>query len=332
MSVAERQQGGGTDAAGAARPLMPLWLAVVVAFVCGALMATQSRVNGELGTRLGDGFSASVLSFGSGLVIVTVILLLMPSGRRGLRRIAPAVREGRLPVWPLFGGLSGAFFVLTQSIASVAVGISVFTIAFVGGLTASGLLVDRLGLGPGGRRPITTRRALGAALAVAAVVWSVSAHIRVDIPVWLLLLPLIAGFVNAIQQGGNGRLGAAVGSGVTSTFVNFVMGTAGLVIALVIHAAVAGTGLPTAYPGDWWLYTGGVLGVAFIFGLATAVRVTGVLILGLCTVAGQLTGALVLDLALPGVAPLDWTTPAAILVVVLGVAIATIPARRRTPR
>ena len=311
---------------------MPLWLAVVVAFVCGGLMATQSRINGELGVGLGDGFAASVVSFGSGLVIVTVILLLTPSGRRGLGRIAPAVREGRLPLWPLLGGFSGAFFVLTQSIASVAVGISVFTIAFVGGLTASGLFVDRLGLGPGGRRLITTRRAIGAAIVVAAVVWSVSAHIRVDIPVWLLILPLIAGFLNAIQQGGNGRLGAAVGSGVTSTFVNFVMGTAGLVIAFLIHAAVGGTSWPTVYPSDWWLYLGGVLGVAFIFGLATAVRVTGVLILGLCTVAGQLTGALVLDLALPSGTPIDWTTPAAILIVVVGVAVATVPAARRRAR
>jgi bacterial/archaeal transporter family-2 protein len=312
-----------------ATAIMPVWLAVVVAFVCGGLMATQSRINGELGARLGDGFSASVISFGSGLVIVTVILALVPSGRRGLRELRPAVRSGRLPLWPLFGGLSGAFFVLSQSIASVVVGVSVFTIAFVGGLTASGLLVDRLGLGPGGRRLITTRRALGATIAVAAVIWSVSAHIRVDIPVWLLILPLVAGFLNAIQQGGNGRIGAAVGSGVTSTFVNFVMGTAGLVLALVIHAAVVGAGLPTAYPSEWWLYLGGVLGVTFIFGLATAVRVTGVLILGLCTVAGQLTGALVLDLAIPGGHPIDWTTPVAILLVVLGVAVATLPRRRR---
>jgi hypothetical protein len=39
---------------------LPLGAAVVVAVVCGVLMAVQSRINGELGRQLGDGFSAVV--------------------------------------------------------------------------------------------------------------------------------------------------------------------------------------------------------------------------------------------------------------------------------
>src|SRR5262249_1968153 len=53
-------------------------------------------------------------------------------------------------------------------------------------------------------------------------------------------------------------------------------------------------------PRQPWLYTGGVLGVVFIAIAATIVRFTGVLLLGLGVVAGQVLGALILDLWSPG--------------------------------
>ena len=53
---------------------LPLWLALVIALLCGALVALQSRINGELGSRLGDGFTAAAISFGSGLVILAIAL------------------------------------------------------------------------------------------------------------------------------------------------------------------------------------------------------------------------------------------------------------------
>ncbi|ERK73587.1 hypothetical protein N136_00043, partial [Leifsonia aquatica ATCC 14665] len=65
----------------------PLWLALLIAMVCGAGVALQSRINGELGRRLDDGFTAAAISFGSGLVILLAALAIAPAGRRGLRRV-----------------------------------------------------------------------------------------------------------------------------------------------------------------------------------------------------------------------------------------------------
>ena len=88
---------------------LPLWLALVLALLCGALVATQSRINGELGSRLGDGFTAAAISFGSGLVILVVALAVAPAGRRGLARVREALRDRRLRWWYVCGGAAGTW-------------------------------------------------------------------------------------------------------------------------------------------------------------------------------------------------------------------------------
>ena len=299
--------------------------------VCGVLMATQSRINGELGRRLGDGFTAAALSFTAGLVIVVVIVALLPSAQRGVRTTLGEVRQRRLPAWMLLAGFGGAVFVLSQGLASAVVGVSLFTVAFIGGQTVSGLVVDRIGVGPGGRRYLTVRRVLGAGIALAVVVWSIASHLQPDIPLWMLLLPLGAGALVAVQQAANGRVAAAGGSPVSATLFNFIAGSAALIAIALVHAAVVG-GLPALadYPADWWLYLGGPLGVLFILGLSTAVRSTGVLLLGLCSVSGQLGGSIVIDLIAPGTGhSVDWTTPVAAALVVVAVLVVTLPSRRR---
>ena len=53
-------------------------------------------------------------------------------------------------------------------------------------------------------------------------------------------------------------------------------------------------------PTEPWLYLGGSIGVVFIAIAAAVVRYTGVLLLGLSMVAGQLVGALGIDMLAPG--------------------------------
>ena len=61
--------------------------------------------------------------------------------------------------------------------------------ATVTGQTLSGLLVDRMGIGPAGKRPITGIRVLGSVLTVAAVAWAVSPQFSapgIRAAVWLV--------------------------------------------------------------------------------------------------------------------------------------------------
>ena len=52
-----------------------MWLAIVFALACGALTALQSRINGQLAHAIDDPYTAAAISFGSGLVILLVVLV-----------------------------------------------------------------------------------------------------------------------------------------------------------------------------------------------------------------------------------------------------------------
>ena len=211
--------------------------------------------------------------------------------------MATALRERRLAWWMVLGGLAGAWFVITQGLSAGVVGVALFTVAIVAGQTLGGIVFDLVGLGPGGRRPLTPTRVIGAVLALAAIGWAVSAQVAHDVPILLMVLPFVAGLGAAWQQAVNGRVRSAAESALTATVLNFAVGSTALVVVMLVHAASAGW--PSAMPTEWWLYAGGAIGCIFIAGQAVLVRVVGVLVLALCGVAGQLTAALSLDLLLP---------------------------------
>ncbi|RDV46146.1 EamA-like transporter family protein [Leifsonia sp. ku-ls] len=308
---------------------LPLWLALVLALLCGALVAIQSRINGELGSRLGDGFTAASISFGSGLVILTVALAIAPAGRRGLARVREALRDLRLRWWYVCGGAAGSFLVLSQGLAAAALGVALFTVAVVAGQTISGLVLDRVGIGPGGRRPLTAARLVGALLALVAVTWAVSAQFGGSAPVWLMLLPFIAGLGTGWQQAVNGQVRVVAESALTATFINFAVGTTVLVVLMLVRWGVGG--MPHRLPTEPWLYIGGALGCVFIGVTALLVRITGVLLLGLATVAGQLVAALLLDLLLPTAGhQLAASTIGGTLLAIVAVAVASVRWRWRS--
>lgn len=276
---------------------MPAWIAVALAAIGGALTAVQSRINGQLAAEIDDAYAAAVISFGSGLLILLVALAVWRPGRRGISNVASELRAGRVSWWMLLGGVAGAWFVATQGLSAGVVGVALFTVSIVAGQTVGGVVFDLVGLGPAGRRPLTPTRAIGAVLALGAVTWTLSSEIGGTAPVLLILLPFTAGFGSAWQQAVNGRIRVAASSALTSTLVNFAVGTAVLVVVMLVHSAFAGW--PTALPSEAWLYMGGMIGCVFIAVQAIVVRVIGVLVLALAGVAGQLSSALALDLFVP---------------------------------
>lgn len=309
------------------RHLLPFWTATAVALGAGVLTAIQSRINGQLAAQAGDSTVAAAVSFGSGLVILLVVLLVWRPGRAGFGGVRRALVARDLRWWMLLGGLAGAWFVSTQTLSAAAVGVAVFTVAIVAGQTVGGLGFDVLGVGPGGRRPVTATRLVGALLALAAIGWAMSVQVAHAIDLWLVVLPFTAGLGVAWQQAVNGRVKAAAGSALTSTVVNFAVGTTALVVVLVVHAAFVG--LPSAMPTEPWLYLGGALGCVFIAAQAMVVRTIGVLVLALAGVAGQLAAALVLDLVLPtSSGAVEFATVGGAVLAFVAVVVASAPARR----
>ncbi|WP_280384833.1 DMT family transporter [Nocardia wallacei] len=309
----------------------------------GAGVAVQGRVNGALGERLQDGIAAAVVSFGSGLLVLGVAFALSGRLRAGVRAVWRAVARGGLRWWQLLGGLCGALFVACQGLTVAAIGVTAFTVAVVAGQLTSSLVVDRLGLGPGGRTPVTVLRVTGAALALAAVGISAaggsgaghSASAAGDLlgaipPAALIAFPALAGIGLAWQQAMNGQIGV-VGGPYSATLVNFATGVAGLLV--VESVVLARIGWPAEFPSEPWLYLGGVIGVVFIALAAAVVRWIGVLLLGLTSVAGQLLAAVVLDLALPTGSGLSAATLAGCVLTLVAVAVAARrPRAIRVPR
>lgn len=311
-----------------AHPRLPLGIALGGAVLVGIMAAIQARMNGQLGVRLDDGFVAAVISFGSGLVAVAVLSAALPAGRRGARALVAGIRERTIPWWMLAGGAAGALGVATQGLAVAVIGVSLFTVGIVAGQTINGLVLDRIGYGPGGVVAITMPRIAGGALALVAVGISLQGGVLDRVPLWMLVLPLLAGVGIAWQQATNGRLRERVGSPLTATLVNFIGGTALLAIAALIHVAIVGA--PRALPGEVWLYLGGVLGVTYIFLSAALVVHTGVLLLGLGAVAGQLMAAFALDAIWPAEAGPGWVTELLMVLVALASVIVVVaPWRRR---
>jgi transporter family-2 protein len=309
------------------RALVAITLACAIVF--GAGVATQSRINGELGRALGDGYLAAVISFGGGLLILTIAMLFSRSGRTGFRSVTVAVREKRIPWFYVAGGAAGAFLVLSQGLTAAILGVALFTVAIVSGQTLSGLAIDRRGLGTMQPKKLTPTRVLGSALTLVAVAIAVSAQFTGDIPAWMLVMPFLAGIGIGWQQAVNGQVKITADSALTATFINFLVGFTVLATAALIHGLIVG--FPSSAPSQWWLYLGGPIGVVFIAGAAIAVRTLGVLLLGLGTIAGQLVMSLVLDIVAPpeGHVVVATTVIGTVLTLV-AVAIAAIPTKRVT--
>ena len=257
---------------------------LLAAVVCGALVALQQRLNGDLGRTLHDPLLAAVVSFGTGLVLLTLLVVRRPAGLRSL----PAV-----PWWTRLGGLGGATLVAVGAAAAPRIGVALLTVAFVAGTTVAALGVDVVGLAPGDPRPVTRWRLAGAVLCVAAVALSARAGIRAG-SLALLALVVLAGALIAVQQALNGRVRMRTGA-LVATFLNFGVGTAALLAALLVKQLAVGVHAE-AWPTQWWLYTGGAIGASFIAVAAAVVPSIGVLRFGLASTAGQIAGAIALDL------------------------------------
>lgn len=231
-----------------------------------------------------------------------LIVLCRARTRRAALALVSHVHTGALKPWNYFAGFGGGIFILGQALVVPAFGVTIYIIAVVAGQTAASLLVDRLGIGPAGKQAVTTLRVVAAVIAVVGV--AVSSLGRGDvgsIAVAAVAYGLAAGAATAAQYGLNGTIAKATGSAMVTSALNFAMGFTLLGVLLIVNTFVFGNpiALPPSLLETPWLWLGGPLGMLFIASAALFVRHLGVLVFTLASVAGQLGGALLLDLFFP---------------------------------
>ena len=272
----------------------------LLAALSGAMIALQARANGELSHRLDNGLQAALVSFGSGLIIIFVITLFNTKIKEGIRNLRQSVSNREIARWKLFAGALGGSFVAIQTQIVPLIGVAIYSVASIAGQTAMSLIVDRIGLTGGGKKLISPRRVLAAFLTVLAVLVSVWDRIDANnLSMLAVTAGGIAGAVVGVQRALNGQINEHSQQSFTTSLLNFVTGTAFLLILIIAGLILGKNELSPLPSGPWWIYTGGVIGVIYIAFTSTIVQHLGVLTFTLFSVGGQLIGSLVIDLVSP---------------------------------
>jgi len=266
----------------------------IFALIAGALVAVQARVNSGLAFEIQSGIFAALISFGVGLVIISLVTALKKENRIKFREVLASLSARRIPIVFVFAGAIGGFFVIIQSSIAGLIGISLFSVGVVTGTSLSAIILDGRGLLGLEKRPIGLLRVIGTLLAIAGLIVAGDFTNYTFDP--LIFLAFVAGFGIGFQQAMNGSFGKLAGSAVVPTLFNFLAGTALIAIAL---AVLQGGAVPTSFPTNPFLYLGGVVGVIFIFVQVVVLPKIGALTMGIAMLVGQLVGAVLLDWLVP---------------------------------
>jgi len=272
----------------------------LLAALSGILISLQARANGELSLRLNNGLQAAFISFSSGLLLIAIISIFNPSIKSGARRLRAAVSAKEIAPWTLFAGALGGAFVAVQTQIVPLIGVAIYSVASISGQGATSLIVDRIGLTGGGKKPISPRRIAAAVVTVLAVLVSVLDRIDArNLSLIAVALAGLAGAIVGVQRAMNGLINEHSGQSFTTSLLNFIMGSSVLGIALLIAVAIGKVEFVALPAGPWWIYMGGTIGVIYIAFTSTIVQHLGVLTFTLFSTGGQLIGALLIDIYSP---------------------------------
>ncbi len=266
----------------------------IFALIAGALIAVQARVNSGLAFEIESGIFAALISFGVGLVIISLVTLFNRTNRGKLRDVVQSLSGRRIPFVFALAGAIGGFFVIVQSSIAGLIGISLFSVGVVTGSSISAIILDGRGLLGLEKRPIGLVRIFGTLLAIAGLIVAGDfARYSFD-P--LILVAFAAGFGMGFQQAMNGKFGTLAGSAIVPTFFNFLAGSSLIAVALLL---LEGGAVPLSFPTNPLLYLGGVVGVIFIFIQVVVLPKIGALTMGIAMLVGQLVGSVLLDWIVP---------------------------------
>ena len=302
-------------------------LLVIATILVGTLSPMQSAVNGQVGKEVGDGNLAAVISFGSGLIVMAIIILARHITRKQFASIPHKLISHKVPFWNWLAGFCGAMVVFSEGASASILGVATFQTTLISGMVISGLLCDRFGIGVSIKQPFSFPRILGAILAVLATILVVSPDWRAPKVVGLAVLPFVAGLLAGWQPAGNSTIAKETGSMLVSITWNFIIGFCLLAIVLLIRIMLGKVSF--SLPNSWWMYLGGPLGLLSIALMALLVRGLGLLLLGLASTAGQLIGSLFIDLIPALGTQIYLVTILGTLVALIGAGVAMVPSAKK---
>jgi transporter family-2 protein len=270
---------------------------------------------------MGDSLEAAFVSFGSGLIFVSLIALFRKDVRLGFKEIFVAVSAKKIAKLRLGAGVLGSSFVAMQTHVVPIAGVALFTVASLAGQTAISLWVDHVGLIGTGKTLITRRRIVAAVITVVAVIVSTwDRFSQSDFSIAAILLAVIAGGWVGVQRALNGQINSHSKKSFATSLLNFITGTSFLLTLIILRSLFTDHSIMNFTSGPWWMFVGGSIGVVYIAFSALAVQHLGVLEFTLFSVGGMLLGSLLIDFIAPTAGTsISWYLIAGIFLTYLGV-------------
>ena len=281
----------------------------------------QSRINGELSSQMGDSLESALVSFGSGLIFVSLISAFRKDVRVGFKDIFKAVKNKTLSRWRLGAGILGASFVAMQTHVVPIVGVTLFAVSSLAGQTAISLWVDHVDLMGIRKTVVTIKRVVAAVITVLAVV--ISTWDRVSFSKFsplAIFSAIVAGGWVGVQRALNGQINTYSNKSFATSQLNFMTGTLFLLLLLILRSLFTDQSFINFSTGPWWMFLGGSIGVVYIALSAIAVQHLGVLDFTLLSVGGMLFASLIIDVFIPTQGTIiSWYLITGILISYLGV-------------
>jgi len=136
---------------------------LLLALTAGAFLTVQVGLNAALRTAFGSAGVAALANFMVGILALLAFLLAMRTPLPSREAFAGA------PWWAWLGGMLGAFYVATVTIAGPRLGATVLVAVTVLGQLVAALIVDQYGWLGFPQESITPARILGCALLLGGV-------------------------------------------------------------------------------------------------------------------------------------------------------------------
>lgn len=279
-------------------------LAVVFGVLVGLVMPVQTNANSRLRLSVGSPFLASLISFTVGFLALLATVLLLDG------RLPDLSLGADRPAWLWSGGLLGVV-VLTGNIFLFPRLGSVQTVVLpIMGQVLMGLLIDHFGLFNAPQTVLTVTRALGALLLVLGVLGAIGladALLRRSTGLasgpgtgpglwgWRIA-GVVSGMLSATQTAVNGQLGVALRTATGAALISFTVGVATLFIIVLATRTKWRLQVPEGQKHNpWWMWIGGFLGAAFVFGNAFLSPVIGTGLTVMTILLGMMVGSLLID-------------------------------------
>lgn len=277
--------------------------AYILGLIAGVAQPVQTSVNTNLSEKLKSPYQSSVISFGTGTILVAIILAILDHGIH-----LPLAQIAQEPFWIWGGGICGVGIVVLSILCLPRLGSAWNVMLLSFGQIMTGLVVDNWGLFGSERIPMSISRVAGALLLIAGVALvslnfdkkTKGENKSTSASVIFIVLAIVAGMLCALQVAINGRLTTVAGDSWRCTLISMSIGTLGcLILIAILYLCRGRKGIYNDTMPDidfhWYQVTGGVFAVIIVGSNAIIAPIIGTGIATVLNLIAQMAAGLVID-------------------------------------